>query len=242
MKGREQNIPSDYDFSESEEMPDPELQAFGEDMEDAFPDPEEEFDAHDGQEMISSASGKAGRILKAVFRKAIGFVISLAVAWVAVMFLVTYVGTLCTVDGSSMENTLHDGDRLWADKLTYRFSDPQRFDIIIFPPQYDSDSKYIKRIIGLPGETISIDEEGNIYIDGEILTEDYGKEVIRAENRGSLANGEITLGEDQYFVMGDNRNESLDSRYEIVGTVSRSDIFGKAVFRIWPLSGFGFLD
>ncbi|MCD8379876.1 MAG: signal peptidase I [Lachnospiraceae bacterium] len=179
--------------------------------------------------------------MKAVLREAFGFLISLAVAWVAVMLLVTYVGTLCTVDGSSMENTLHDGDRLWADKLTYRFSDPQRFDIIIFPPQYDSDSKYIKRIIGLPGETIHIDEEGNIYIDGEIPEEDYGKETIRADLR-NLAAGEITLGEDEYFVLGDNRNESLDSRYEIVGTVKRDDIFGKAVFRIWPLSGFGFLD
>ncbi len=204
---------------------------------------QEEFDAQDEQDIIpSSGSGKGGRLLKAVFREAAGFAVSLAVAWVAVMLLVTYVGTLCTVDGSSMENTLHDGDRLWADKLTYRFSDPQRFDIIIFPPQYDPDSKYIKRIIGLPGETVSIDEEGHIYIDGEILEEDYGKEVIRAENRGSLASGEITLGEDEYFVLGDNRNESLDSRYEIVGTVKRSDIFGKAVFRIWPLSGFGFLD
>ncbi len=204
---------------------------------------QEEIDAQEELDIIpSSGSGKGGRLLKAVFREAAGFAVSLAVAWVAVMLLVTYVGTLCTVDGSSMENTLHDGDRLWADKLTYRFSDPQRFDIIIFPPQYDPDSKYIKRIIGLPGETVSIDEEGHIYIDGEILEEDYGKEVIRAENRGSLASGEITLGEDEYFVLGDNRNESLDSRYEIVGTVKRSDIFGKAVFRIWPLSGFGFLD
>ncbi len=210
--------------------------------EDAFPDMEEEFDLPDGQDTIPSGSGKGGRLLKAFFREAAGFVLSLAVAWVVVMLLVTYVGTLCTVDGSSMEETLHDGDRLWADKLTYRFSDPQRFDIIIFPPQYDPDSKYIKRIIGLPGETVSIDEEGNIYINGEILEEDYGKEVIRAENRGSLTSGEITLGEDEYFVLGDNRNESLDSRYEIVGTVKRSDIFGKAVFRIWPLSGFGFLN
>ncbi|MCD8129962.1 MAG: signal peptidase I [Lachnospiraceae bacterium] len=174
-------------------------------------------------------------------REVISFAASLVLAWAVVMLIVTYVGTLCTVDGISMEDTLQDGDRLWADKLTYRFSDPQRFDIIIFPPQYDPDSKYIKRIIGLPGETVYIDEEGNIYIDGEILEEDYGKETIRAELR-NLASQEITLGEDEYFVLGDNRNESLDSRYEIVGMVKRSDIFGKAVFRLWPLSGFGFLD
>ncbi|MCD7737479.1 MAG: signal peptidase I [Lachnospiraceae bacterium] len=177
----------------------------------------------------------------AALREVISFAASLVLAWAVVMLIVTYVGTLCTVDGISMEDTLQDGDRLWADKLTYRFSDPQRFDIIIFPPQYDPDSKYIKRIIGLPGETVYIDEEGNIYIDGEILEEDYGRETIRADLR-NLASQEITLGEDEYFVLGDNRNESLDSRYEIVGLVKRSDIFGKAVFRLWPLSGFGFLD
>ncbi len=211
----------------------------------------EPFDAPDMQpvsapdeacgEVIAAAGTANAGILKAVLKEAFGFLLSLAVAWVAVMFLVTYVGTLCTVDGSSMEETLQDGDRLWADKLTYRFSDPERFDIIIFPPQYDPDSKFIKRIIGLPGETVYIDEEGNIYIDGEILEENYGKEVIRADLRG-LAAVEITLGEDEYFVLGDNRNESLDSRYEVVGTVKRSDIFGKAVFRLWPLSGFGVLD
>ncbi|MCD7750615.1 MAG: signal peptidase I [Lachnospiraceae bacterium] len=211
-----------------------------EDEYDDFESLDEPLDEED-EGGVSSGHANGRELLKAVAREAFGFLVSLAVAWVAVMFLVTYVGTLCTVDGSSMENTLHDGDRLWADKLTYRFSDPQRFDIIIFPPQYDSDSKYIKRIIGLPGETIHIDEEGNIYIDGEILEEDYGKEVIRADLR-YLAAGEITLGEDEYFVLGDNRNESLDSRYEIVGTVKRSDIFGKAVFRLWPLSGFGILD
>ncbi len=205
----------------------------------------------DGAESENTAKGRKADIgepeqpqrsfVGAALREVISFAASLVLAWAVVMLIVTYVGTLCTVDGISMEDTLQDGDRLWADKLTYRFSDPQRFDIIIFPPQYDPDSKYIKRIIGLPGETVYIDEEGNIYIDGEILEEDYGKETIRAELR-NLASQEITLGEDEYFVLGDNRNESLDSRYEIVGLVKRSDIFGKAVFRLWPLSGFGFLD
>ncbi|MCD7805779.1 MAG: signal peptidase I [Lachnospiraceae bacterium] len=215
-----------------------------------FPEVKEEESAEEGVEYWEIKNPESEEMkeelpkpsfVKAAFREILSFAVSLVLAWAVVMFVVTYVGTLCTVDGISMENTLHDGDRLWADKLTYRFSDPQRFDIIIFPPQYDPDSKYIKRIIGMPGETVYIDEEGNIYIDGEILEEDYGSEPIRAELR-NLASEEITLGEDEYFVLGDNRNESLDSRYEVVGLVKRSDIFGKAVFRLWPLSDFGFLD
>ncbi|MCD8326320.1 MAG: signal peptidase I [Lachnospiraceae bacterium] len=216
---------------------------------------EAESDAAENEDAAEADTGKTGKgsadageeklqkpsFVRSALREIVSFGASLALAWVVAMFVVTYVGTLCTVDGVSMENTLQDGDRLWADKLTYRFSDPQRFDIIIFPPKYDQNSKFIKRIIGLPGETVYIDEEGNIYIDGEILEEDYGKETIRADLR-NLASQEITLGEDEYFVLGDNRNESLDSRYEVVGLVKRSDIFGKAVFRLWPLSGFGFLD
>ena len=74
-----------------------------------------------------------------------------------------------------METTLSDGDNLIVDKITYRFSDPQRFDIIVFPFQYQENTYYIKRIIGLPGETVQIDQNGTIYINGEILVENYGK-------------------------------------------------------------------
>ena len=127
-----------------------------------------------------------------------------------------------------------------ADKITYRFRDPERFDIIVFPFQYKENTFYIKRIIGLPGETVQIDEKGNIYINGEILTESYGREVIKPENVG-IAAEPITLGEDEYFVLGDNRNNSIDSRTEIVGNVHRDEIIGRAWLRIWPFSKFGFL-
>lgn len=139
-----------------------------------------------------------------------------------------------------MEPTLDSGDNLIVDKISYRFRDPERFDIIVFPWKYEESTYYIKRIIGLPGETVQIDENGTIYINGEVLQESYGREVIKAEYVG-LAAEPITLGEDEYFVMGDNRNNSTDSRSAMVGNIKREDIIGRAWVRIWPFSKFGIL-
>ena len=154
--------------------------------------------------------------------------------------MITFVGQRTEVEGASMENTLHNGDNLIVDKLSYRFHDPERFDIIVFPFQYQANTYYIKRIIGLPGETVQIMEDGSIYINGEKLEESYGREVIQPETIGRAAEP-IVLGEDEYFVMGDNRNNSSDSRTDIVGNIKREDIIGKAWLRIWPLSDFGVL-
>lgn len=156
-------------------------------------------------------------------------------------FLISYVGQRTEVEGASMETTLADGDNLIVDKFTYHFEDPQRFDIIVFPFKYQEDTYYIKRIIGLPGETVQIDERGNIYINGEILQENYGREVITPDHIG-IAKEPILLGEDEYFVMGDNRNNSTDSRTEVVGNIRRNDIIGKAWVRVWPLKDFGVLQ
>jgi signal peptidase I len=152
--------------------------------------------------------------------------------------IITFVGQRTMVDGRSMNATLNDGDNLIVEKLSYRFGDPERFDIIVFPPQESPKEHYIKRIIGLPGETVQIDAEGKIYINGEVLEENYGLETIR--NAGRAAEP-ITLGDDEYFVLGDNRNNSKDSRSDAVGNVKRSSITGRAWLRIWPLSDIGFL-
>lgn len=155
--------------------------------------------------------------------------------------VVTFVGQRTEVEGASMETTLYDGDNLIVDKISYRFRDPQRFDIIVFPFKYQENTFYIKRIIGLPGETVQIDDKGVIYINGEVLEESYGREVIRADNVG-IAAEPIKLGEDEYFVMGDNRNNSTDSRTSIVSNIKRDDIVGRAWLRIWPFSEFGILE
>ncbi len=155
-----------------------------------------------------------------------------------VYFVITFVGQRTEVDGASMEPTLYHGDNLIVDKITYRFKEPRRFDIIVFPYKYQENTFYIKRIIGLPGEKVQIDEMGNIYINGEVLREGYGKEVIRDPG---IAAEPIQLGEDEYFVLGDNRNNSTDSRSEGVGNIQGKDIVGRAWMRIWPFSRAGIL-
>ena len=147
--------------------------------------------------------------------------------------IITFVGQRSKVSGSSMEPTLSDGDNLIVDKISYRIHDPQRFDIIIFPYQYQENTYYIKRIIGLPGETVYINDAGEIYINGKLLEEDYGLDTI--QNPG-LASEPITLGKDEYFVMGDNRNNSTDSRFTSVGEIKRQNIIGKAWVRIYPFN------
>ena len=176
--------------------------------------------------------------MKNILKEILSTSIYLLVVLCAAYLIITYVGQRTQVSGSSMETTLSDGDNLLVDKITYRFSDPKRFDIIVFPFQYDTDTFYIKRIIGMPGETVQIDYDGNIYINGSLMEESYGREVI--QNPGRAAEP-ITLGEDEYFVMGDNRNNSSDSRDPSVGNIHRKDIIGRAWVRIWPFSKFGVL-
>lgn len=176
------------------------------------------------------------KVLKELLNTGLYLLFVLLLTWL----LITYVVQRTEVEGSSMEATLSNGDNLFVDKISYRFKDPERFDIIVFPFQYKENTYYIKRIIGMPGETVQIDEQGNIYINGEVLKESYGMEVIKPENIGRAAEP-IVLGEDEYFVMGDNRNNSSDSRAEIVGNIHRDDIIGRAWVRIWPFEDMGVL-
>ena len=183
--------------------------------------------------------------MKSTMRETLSTILYLAGVVCVTLLIITYVGQRTSVEGTSMEPTLDDGDNLIVDKLTYRFQDPERFDIIVFPFQYEEKVFYIKRIIGLPGETVWIDEDGTIYVGEsedslEVLTESYGKEVILPEKIG-IASNPVTLGEDEYFVMGDNRNNSSDSRLPVVGNIHRDDIIGRAWLRIWPLDKFGVL-
>lgn len=152
--------------------------------------------------------------------------------------LIGYVGQRTRVIGSSMESTLSDGDNLIVDKISYRFKEPERFDIIVFPYEYQEHTFYIKRVIGMPGETVQIAENGDILIDGEVLNEFYGREVIKDPG---LAVKPIVLGEDEYFVLGDNRNDSSDSRMPDVGNIKRKDMIGKAWLRIYPFDEIGFI-
>lgn len=176
---------------------------------------------------------------KEVLKEVLSTSLYLLIVLLLTYLLIHFVGQRTVVNGSSMETTLSDHDNLIVDKISYRFEDPERFDVIVFPFQYKKNMFYIKRIIGLPGETVQIDRDGNIFINGEILEENYGREVI--EEPG-LAIEPITLAEDEYFVLGDNRNNSSDSRDPSVGPLKRSIIIGKAWVRVLPLNKMGKVD
>ena len=174
--------------------------------------------------------------MKHFLKSILNFSIYILVVLVLTLLVVRYVGQRTVVMGHSMEPTLSDQDNLLVDKLSYRLHDPKRFDVVVFPYQYADKTYFIKRIIGLSGETVRIDDTGSIYINDELLMEAYGKEVI--EDPG-LARDGITLGADEYFVLGDNRNDSSDSRFVSVGNIKGSQIIGKAFLRIYPFSAFG---
>ena len=176
--------------------------------------------------------------MKKVLKEILSTSLYLLFVLCAIYLVIHFVGQRTQVQGSSMEPKLSSDDNLIVDKISYRFHDPERFDIVVFPFRYEENTFYIKRVIGLPGETIRIDEMGNILIDGNILEESYGKEVIQNPGR---AYEEIVLADDEYFLMGDNRNNSTDSRDPSVGNVRRDEIVGRAWLRIWPLAKFGFI-
>lgn len=168
-------------------------------------------------------------------KEALGWLLYIVIIIGVTYLIITYVGQRTRVSGNSMLTTLHDGDNLIVDKVSYRFRDPKRFEIIVFPYQYGEDTYYIKRIIGMPGETVQV-LDGYVYINGEKLDESYGLEVMVDPG---IAKEPIELGEDEYFVLGDNRNNSSDSRSPDVGIIKKEDMVGRAWVRIWPLDSIG---
>lgn len=151
-------------------------------------------------------------------------------------FIVHFTIERTTMNGISMENTLVENDKIIINKFIYRFQKPQRFDVIVFKQSDREHSFYnIKRVIGLPGETVQI-ENGIVYINGKKLEE---KTIVEEIQNSGLAFEEVLLDENEYFVLGDNRNNSEDSRFANIGNISFQDIIGKAFIRT---NGFTFID
>ncbi len=157
---------------------------------------------------------------------------AILLAWLIVHFSIDKT----TVPDASMEPNLNLSDEILVNTLVYRISSPKRYDVIVFNQGDKEHSFYnIKRVVGLPGEKIQI-SGGYIKINGEILDEPYEFDAMMLPG---LANYEITLGDDEYFVLGDSRNNSEDSRYSTIGNVKRDQIIGKAWIR---LNKFGFVS
>lgn len=153
--------------------------------------------------------------------------------------LVYFVGEKTNVIGASMEPTLYNRDEVIINKFVYKLTEPQRGDVIVFKPNGNKNTHFtIKRVVGLPGETIRI-EDGVLKIDGEVYESEFVASGI--EDPG-IAGDDILLGEDEYFVIGDNVNNSEDSRFANVGNVDKQDIEGKVWFRVSPVKTIGFVN
>lgn len=155
---------------------------------------------------------------------------SVVIAGILAFFIITFVAQSFVVDGKSMEPNLHDGERLFVNKFIYRFREPQRGEVVVFTPHGAPNKKYIKRIIGLPKDTIYI-KDGVTYVNGQPLEENY----INEDMIGNF--GPYQVPDNSVFVMGDNRNHSADSRYPgYVGFVSYDSISGLAFWVYWPIN------
>lgn len=199
---------------------------------------EYEYDSND-KSFDGDSEEKNKKSEKNLVQEIFEIVIYFGIIIVVFLLIQSFVGQHIEVNGTSMENTLQNKDHLILEKVTYRFNEPKRFDIVVFRPyEDDKDTYYIKRVIGLPGERIWI-RDGQIYVNEQVVEEDYGNEVMRD---AGIAETEIILGDDEYFLLGDNRNNSKDSRDPEIGVVHRSAILGRGWARIWPISKIGVLE
>lgn len=225
-------------------------------------DEKPEFDEDDYEEEEITSEKRKG---KGIMRELAEWVVAFAVAIVLALIIRTYFFTLVAVSGPSMDNTLHDGERLVVVKFNYT---PEQGDIIVFEPDLYPETPFIKRIVATEGQTVDIDSRGVVYVDGKVLEEDYIKNSTNLMGRD--VEFPITVPEDCVFVMGDNRQGSHDGRNLDVssvkenptdedeyyafrrqddgmimeealyyGCVHEDDIMGKAVFRFWPFGRFG---
>ncbi len=160
-------------------------------------------------------------------KEIIEWIVTIAAAVLVALFINNFIIVNATVPTSSMEKTIMTNDRVIGFRLSYKNSDPERGDIIIFKNPDNEKILYIKRIIGMPGEKVEI-HDGGVYIDGDLLDEPYIDVVTEGEF------GPYEVPEGHYFMMGDNRNNSADSRYWKNTYLPQEKIVGKAVLRYWP--------
>ncbi|MDD3183994.1 MAG: signal peptidase I [Anaerostipes sp.] len=163
------------------------------------------------------------------------YVITVVVSFVLVSGFLFFVGYRTVVNGESMEPTLRDEDNVIVDKISYRLHKEKRYDVIVFHKPEDEKTYLVKRLIGFPGERILI-RDGIVYINGKSLEKDTSLDGYTIPFDMEK---EITVPKNCYFVLGDNRYNSMDSRDHRIGFISKDNVVGKVVFRIYPFSKFG---
>lgn len=164
------------------------------------------------------------------------FFIFLVIVIVFVLVIRGFVGGIVVIQGESMESTLMNKDIVFIEKLSYRNEAPKRNDVVVVTTDaMGKNVQYVKRIIGLPGETIQI-KKGKVFVDGKALKEIQEFDLIED---GGMAREKIILGEDEFFLLGDNRNNSKDSRNVELGIVKKEQIEGKVFVRIYPFGKIG---
>lgn len=162
--------------------------------------------------------------------------ITILIFIVAFLVFRTFIGNPVVTNGESMSPTLVHGDTIFVNKFIYDFTDPKQGDVVIFPYPADKSKDYIKRIIGTPGDSVDL-IDNNFYINGEKLDDPFAIDTVPLGD----VDFPITLGDDEYFVLGDNRVVSHDSRYSEVGLISKKDIIGKASFVYYPFDRIKFV-
>lgn len=165
------------------------------------------------------------KVIKDVLEMIVGGFVAVFLAFV----IVYSIGMRTSIIGDSMEPALYNGQEILVNRVIYRLSTPRRGDVIVFLPNGNQNSHfYVKRVVGLPGETVQI-KDGNVYIDGVFLEE--AEEFDKMIDAG-IAENELSLAVDEFFVLGDNRNSSEDSRSGNISAIKRENIIGKAWFRM----------